>query len=183
MSIILIGMFLQCFYATDVRKILDFNQIIPLQLYASCIEINRPNPCVRVPRTIHIINLRIVLTFSRQLRRFVTSKIQLNNYLLGQFSWTRAIFSRSRRRVMPIEFSAINCRIFEPNRWRKFSFVNWNDPIASRIRLVDTVAVYSPVAEFETISAAAGWDAGHTGVVKVAGYTTLDGTLPTWTSY
>lgn len=54
----------------------------------------------------------------------------------------------------------MNHRVFESNRWRKFSFVNWNDPIASRIWLIDTVAVYSPAAEFETISAAAGWDAG-----------------------
>jgi len=57
----------------------------------------------------------------------------------------------------------MNRHVFEPNGWWKFSFVNWNDPIASRVRLVNTVAVYLPAAEFETISSAAGLDAGRTG--------------------
>jgi len=67
------------------------------------------------------------------------------------------VFNMSERaradRTAPMRSPAINCSDgFVPRRWRKFGFVNWNDPIAPRARPVDTVVVYSPAAESETIS-------------------------------
>jgi len=52
-------------------------------------------------------------------------------------------------------------------------------------RLIDTVVVYSPAAESKTISIAArrarrGTYGKWGGIVKVAGYTTLDSTLPSY---
>jgi len=70
------------------------------------------------------------------------------------------VFSMSARararsdRTAPMWSPAINRSDgFVLRRWRKFGFVNWNDSIAPRARPVDTVVVYSPAAESETISA------------------------------
>lgn len=104
--------------------------------------INRPRLFAAHGRARYLINLLIVLTFSRQRRRrhFVISKIQLTNYLLDgfQFHPSRSSCARARARVIfaltgsarraargPYDFPVINRRDgFVPRRWRKFGFVN-----------------------------------------------------------
>lgn len=76
-----------------------------------------------------------------------------------------------------IGFFAINDRVFEPSGWRKFGFVNWNDPIAPRVSadryscgLLTSGRIQN---NFNCRWARHGTHGKGGGIVKVAGYTTL----------
>lgn len=85
----------------------------------------------------------------------------------------------------PIGFFAINGRVFGPSGWRKFDFVNWNDPIAPRVSidryscgLLASGKIQNNFDCRRVRRGVHGKDGGWT--VNVAGHTTLDATLPSY---